>query len=297
MKIWRVRKLERTLFLLRRRKSRKERRMNMNIIESGINFRGLSNRSRTTRIILHHAAAVTCSVQDIQRWHLANGWAGIGYHFFVRKDGNIYRGRPENTVGAHVTGANSDSIGICFERNYDAEASMPQTQINAGKELVAYLKSKYGVSTVKAHRDVGASSCPGRYFPFNEIAGASGNVTMTGGASQSLTSAPAPAAQGSTSIAELQAECNRQGFSAQKVDGIAGPITLAGCPMVKKGASGNITRWIQNKLNSLGYNCGAADGIFGQNTKNAVIAFQRAKGLVIDGIVGPKTWSKLLGLS
>lgn len=269
----------------------------MNIIESGINFRGLSNRSRTIRIILHHAAAVTCSVQDIQRWHLANGWAGIGYHFFVRKDGNIYRGRPENTVGAHVTGANSDSIGICFEGNYGAEASMPQAQINAGKELVAYLKSKYGISTVKAHRDVGASSCPGRYFPFNEIAGASGNVTMTGGASQSLTSAPAPAAQGSTSIAELQAECNRQGFSAQKIDGIAGPITLAGCPMVKKGASGNITRWIQNKLNSLGYNCGAADGIFGQNTKNAVIAYQKAKGLGVDGIVGPKTWSKLLGLS
>ena len=271
----------------------------MNIIESGINFRGLSNRSRTTRIILHHAAKATCSVQDIQRWHLENGWVGIGYHFFVRKDGNIYRGRPENTVGAHVTGANSDSIGICFEGNYDAETSMPQCQINAGKELVAYLKSKYGVSTVKAHRDVGASSCPGRYFPFNEIAGASGNVTATDSAAQSpaLTPAPAPAVSGSASIAELQTECNRQGFSSQKVDGIAGPITLAGCPMVKAGARGNITKWIQNKLNSLGYNCGAADGIFGQNTKNAMIAFQRAKGLGADGIVGPKTWSKLLGLS
>ena len=59
----------------------------------------------------------------------------------------------------------------------------------------------------------------------------------------------------------------------------------------------NITKWIQNKLKSFGYNRGAADGIFGQNTKNAVIAFQRAKGLIADGIVGPKTWSKLLGLS
>lgn len=116
-------------------------------------------------------------------------------------------------------------------------------------------------------------------------------------ANQTAAPAPTPAAQGSASIAELQAECNRQGFSAQKIDGIAGPITLAGCPMVKKGAKGNITKWIQNKLNSLGYNCGAADGIFGQNTKNAVIAYQKAKGLTVDGIVGPKTWSKLLGLS
>lgn len=266
----------------------------MNIIESGISFRGLSNRSRTTRIILHHAAAVTCSVQDIQRWHLANGWAGIGYHFFVRKDGSIYRGRPESTIGAHVTGANADSIGICFEGDYDKEASMPQAQTKAGKELVAYLKNRYGINTVKAHRDVGASSCPGRYFPFSEIAGvAASAVTPT----QTAAPAPTPAAQGSASIAELQAECNRQGFSAQKVDGIAGPITLAGCPTCQQGARGNITKWIQNKLNSLGYNCGAADGILGQNTKNAVIAFQRTKGLSADGIVGPKTWSKLLGLS
>ena len=266
----------------------------MNIIESGISFRGLSNRSRTTRIILHHAAKATCSVQDIQRWHLANGWAGIGYHFFVRKDGNIYRGRPENTVGSHVTGANADSIGICFEGNYEAEASMPQAQVNAGKELVAYLKNKYRINTVKAHRDIGASSCPGRHFPFNEIAGAAASDVKP---TQTPVPAPTPSAQGSASIGELQTECNRQGFSAQKVDGIAGPITLAGCPTVKTGAKGNITKWIQSKLNSVGYNCGAADGIFGQNTKNAVVTFQRTKGLSTDGIVGPKTWSKLLGLS
>ena len=266
----------------------------MNIIESGINFRGLSNRSRTTRIILHHAAAVMCSVQDIQRWHLANGWAGIGYHFFVRKDGNIYRGRPENTVGAHASGGNVDSVGVCFEGDYDVEQTMPDAQKQAGKELVAYLKSKYHVSRVKKHSEITPTGCPGRYFPFNEIAGVAASVIIP---TQTAVPAPTPAAKGSTSIAELQAECNRQGFSAQKVDGIAGPITLAGCPMVKKGASGNITRWIQNKLNSLGYNCGAADGIFGQNTKNAVIAYQKAKGLGVDGIVGPRTWSKLLGLS
>lgn len=267
----------------------------MKIIESGISFRGLSNRSRTTRIILHHAAAVTCSVQDIQRWHLERGWAGIGYHFFVKKDGSIYRGRPENTVGAHVTGANADSIGICFEGNYDKEASMPQAQINAGKELVAHLKAAYRINTVKGHRDVGASSCPGRYFPFNEVAGVAASSSSVQSAPEAKPSRPTKAPN--NDIAALQAECNRQGFSAQKVDGIPGPKTLAGCPTCKMGARGNITKWIQTKLNNLGYNCGAADGIFGQNTKNAVIAFQRAKGLGADGIVGPNTWSKLLGLS
>lgn len=116
-------------------------------------------------------------------------------------------------------------------------------------------------------------------------------------AHQAAKPAPTPLAQGSASVAELQAECNKQGFSNQKVDGIPGPKTLAGCPTCKMGARGNITKWIQTKLNNLGYNCGAADGIFGLNTTNAVIAFQHAKGLDADGIVGSKTWSKLLGLS
>ena len=61
--------------------------------------------------------------------------------------------------------------------------------------------------------------------------------------------------------------------------------------------SGNITRWLQRKLNSLGFDCGNIDGDFGVKTKAAVMAYQKAKGLVVDGIVGVKTWSKLLGLS
>ena len=63
----------------------------------------LTRRTATRRIILHHAAAVTCTPQQVHQWHLANGWTGIGYHFFVRKDGTVYRGRPEDT-GAPTPG-------------------------------------------------------------------------------------------------------------------------------------------------------------------------------------------------
>ena len=116
----------------------------MNIIETNLKFtNSMTNRSATKRIILHHAEASKCTAEDIHRWHLNNGWAGAGYHFLVRKDGFVYRLRPENKVGAHAHGANSDSIGICFEGAYMTE-TMPQAQINAGKELVAYLKNKYG---------------------------------------------------------------------------------------------------------------------------------------------------------
>ena len=57
----------------------------------------------------------------------------------VRKNGTIERGRPEHTQGAHASGSNFDSIGICFEGNFDAE-TMGAAQKNAGIELIQYLK-------------------------------------------------------------------------------------------------------------------------------------------------------------
>ena len=140
----------------------------MNIIETNLEFKDMSTRKLTERIILHHAAAKNCSAEDIQRWHLNNGWSGAGYHFLVRKDGTIYRLRPEDKVGAHAYGSNYNSLGICFEGDY-MEEDMQEAQKEAGKELVAYLKNKYNITTVQAHRDVCATSCPGDKFPFDEI--------------------------------------------------------------------------------------------------------------------------------
>ena len=91
-------------------------------------------------------------------------------------------------------------------------------------------------------------------------------------------------------IVRLQNECNAQGFSNQIVDGIAGKNTLAGCPLLKQGSKGNITKLVQEKLGICN------DGIFGNQTRNAVINFQSNNGLVADGIVGQNTWRKLLGL-
>ena len=151
----------------------------MNIIETNLNFGNLTKRSRTVRAILHHSAGSKASAEDIHRWHLANGWAGAGYHFLVRKDGSVYRLRPEWAVGAHASGSNSDSIGICFEGNFMTE-SMPTAQKQAGKELVAWVKKKYGFTKVQAHRDVQATGCPGTNFPFAEIAnGSTGTATPT----------------------------------------------------------------------------------------------------------------------
>lgn len=142
----------------------------MNIIEKTYTMNGtLQKRSQTKRIILHHAAATNCTADDVDRWHKGNGWTCIGYHFFVNKKGEVFRGRPEETVGAHACGSNGDSIGVCFEGNFENEA-MPEKQKRAGQELVAMLKEKHGITKVQGHRDVCSTSCPGKNFPFKEIA-------------------------------------------------------------------------------------------------------------------------------
>ncbi|WP_075207342.1 peptidoglycan-binding domain-containing protein [Archangium violaceum] len=71
------------------------------------------------------------------------------------------------------------------------------------------------------------------------------------------------------------------------------PATGGSGPTLKQGHSGAPVTALQNRLNQLGFNAGAADGQFGPKTTAAVKAFQSAKGLVADGVVGPKTWNKL----
>lgn len=92
------------------------------------------------------------------------------------------------------------------------------------------------------------------------------------------------------SVKYLQHELNVQCGAGLSEDNIPGPATLAACILVKRGAEGNITRWIQSKLGI------SADGIFGYNTFVAVQNFQAAYGLDADGIVGKNTWRALLGL-
>lgn len=99
-------------------------------------------------------------------------------------------------------------------------------------------------------------------------------------------------------VRELQHECNNQGYSKQKVDGVVGPVTLASCPVVRKGAKGNITKLIQKRLLSLDYKLPkwGADGGFGDETVEAIKAFQIDKSLSVDGVVGQDTWRKLLNM-
>lgn len=145
----------------------------MNIIEHNWAWRhGLSRRSVTDTIVLHHAAIKTASADDIHRAHLQrdNGtWAGIGYHLYIRKDGSIHRGRPLWASGAHVLNENWHTVGVCVEGNYDVETVMPAAQLNAVRDALRYLKGIYPNAAIKCHRDMQATACPGRYYPLAEV--------------------------------------------------------------------------------------------------------------------------------
>lgn len=141
----------------------------MKINEVRYNWNGtLTKRKATKYIILHHRAG-NGDVEGIHRTHLANGWSGIGYHFYVRTNGEVYGGRPLDTVGAHCTGYNSESIGVCFEGNYQTNTKMSEAQLRAGLKLTEFLKGKYPSAEIKRHSDFMATACPGAYFPFDEM--------------------------------------------------------------------------------------------------------------------------------
>lgn len=86
---------------------------------------------------------------------------------------------------------------------------------------------------------------------------------------------------------------------AGPVEPIPAPVPAPAVPLpaviLRQSARGKDVRTLQEALNRKGFNAGAVDGIFGRATTAAVRAFQRANGLTADGVVGPKTWAKLLG--
>lgn len=239
----------------------------MKIIESNLQFKSLSNLGTVKRIILHHAEAKHCSIHDIHQWHLNNGWSGCGYHFLVRKDGTIYRGRPEDKLGAHTSNHNTGSLGICFEGAYNTE-TMNETQIKAGQELIVYLLDKYKLlkANVYKHKDFNSTDCPGNNFPYETLRSGAKNETVIVKSIEE----------------ELREECKKQGFDSY--------------PVCRKGAKGNITKIIQRLLISKGYSLPiyGADGSYGDETVKAVKSFQTKNGLLVDGVVGQETWKALL---
>lgn len=130
----------------------------------------LEPRTATRFIILHHSeVTLPHTVEDIHQWHKNKGWAGIGYHYFIDKEGEVYEGRPCGTVGAHARGHNDESIGVCFEGDFNKE-SMSEKQENAAIILLTMLSLAYSDAELCMHNVFNPhKNCPGKNFPFERL--------------------------------------------------------------------------------------------------------------------------------
>ncbi len=118
-------------------------------------------------IIIHCSATKEgrdYSARDIDRWHRERGWNGIGYHYVIRLDGTVEVGRPVKRAGAHCSGHNAGSIGVCYVGGLDGSGKPKDTrtpqQRSALHDLVARLKAAYPDATIHGHREFARKDCP-----------------------------------------------------------------------------------------------------------------------------------------
>lgn len=120
----------------------------------------MKQRASTDWLVVHCSATpgtMDIGKAEIDRWHRAQGWLMIGYHYVIRRDGKIEIGRPEGAIGSHVQGYNNVSIGISMVGGTDAkgkpEDNFTSAQYAALAELLRDLKAKYPKAQVCGHRD------------------------------------------------------------------------------------------------------------------------------------------------
>ena len=136
----------------------------MIIKQNTLEWKGtLKARTSTEFLIFHHAESTKCSLEDIHSWHKIRGWVGVGYNFFIRKDGTVYEGRPIWASDADAFGHNDDSLSCCFEGNFEVE-TMTDAQVKSGIELAKYCRKLYPRIRLCRHKDVNDTACPGKNF-------------------------------------------------------------------------------------------------------------------------------------
>jgi len=233
--------------------------------------------SRPNKVIVHHTAGSNSTdyslshafvlARGIQNYHMDhNGWIDSGQQFTISRGGYILEGRhrslevltggTRHVVGAHTSGQNSSAVGIENEGTY-ISASPTTALWNSLVNQIAYICQQYAISPsrIYGHRDYNNTECPGdRLYSM---------------------------------LPQLRDQV------AAKL-GAPNPPDPVQWPLVKIGQSGEDVRTVQYLLRQYGRTEVVADGIFGSITETAVRAFQSARGLAVDGMVGSETWPALV---
>ena len=218
------------------------------------------------RVFIHCSASDVAehdSIEVIRRWHVdpppqGRGWSDVGYHFFIRKDGELEDGRDLERIPAAQGGNNTGTIAICLH-GLDEDRFTPaqfETLLSLCKEIDTAYQSQV---TFHGHREVANKDCP--VFDYARVLG----LDSDGSFARPAVVERARAGEGQS------------------------------LPVLKTTARGEAVEVLQTSLNRHGANIDE-DGVFGQGTRSAVVAFQAGRDLVADGIVGPATWLALARL-
>lgn len=236
-------------------------------------------RNRTDYIVLHVTATrplTPAGVAEVTLMHKARGWSNIGYHYIVRLDGTVEKGRPENQIGAGVAGWNSRCLHISLEGGLSQTTGKPMdtrtpAQIEGLIDLLKDLTRRYPKAGICGHRDLSPDRDgdgviePHEYLKecpcFDAIPWAKQNGFR------------AADIKGTWKIAELP------GGSLKAETTPVGPDT----PALEN----------QKLLKRAGYEFGPLDGIIGKKTIAAVTRFQKAAGLPATGKFDNATLSRL----
>ena len=210
------------------------------------------------RVFIHCSASSNPKVDAkmIDRWHRERGWSCIGYSIVITTDGQAQYGRDLELAGAHTSGYNTGSIGICLNGLHLSDFT--EAQFDTLRRICDQINEAYGGGMrFSEHNDVANKACP--VFDAYAVLGLDAKGYMVGD------ERPPP-----SNIQMLQMTVNlaQVGFGDKH-----GDVAL-------------IQRLLEIK----------ADGIFGPQTEAKVKEYQRDQGLAADGIVGRATWERLLGV-
>jgi hypothetical protein len=217
------------------------------------------------RVFIH------CSASDnpdhdnwstIDQWHRKKGWAGGGYHFFIRKDGTLELGRDLEITPAAQEGNNKRTIAICLSGL--AADRFTTAQLETLKGLCHQINRAYQDRvTFHGHCEVSAKSCP--VFDYVSVLEIGEDGIL-------------PTVAFSAFAKDLHVR-DLDGTELDVQERIG--ITL------RQGSKGFAVQQLQKALGELGYFAGKVDGDFGPRTRAAVMAFQADNHLISDGIFGP----------
>lgn len=141
----------------------------------------LRHTTRKIKLLVIHCADTPASMDigaaEIRRWHTdpppkGRGWSDIGYHFVIRRSGELELGRDTDgdgdifeEVGSHVAGYNTNSVGVCMVggkgKDGKAENNFTPEQFKTLETLCRFMKADYPTITIHGHREFNPEKqCP-----------------------------------------------------------------------------------------------------------------------------------------